>query len=723
MKHLMIVESPNKCKKIQTILGSDWIVKASMGHVRDLPQKEMGVNFQTFQPDYVPSKKGKAVLSGLRKLTQAVDRVWLATDPDREGEAIAWHLQQALNLKHPHRVSFNAITKTTVTESVNNPSVINMSLVRAQEGRRVLDRLVGYSVSPELSRACGNGAWLTAGRVQSVALRIVAERELEILNFKPKDYVEVYLHFNTDNIRWKAKWVPGDLLPELERYWTNREVALQVSGIRNVSVNSLDRSKKSNRPPPPFITSTLQQAASVTLKVSPKQCMQSAQKLFEAGLITYHRTDNPNLSDEGATEVRSWLQSNGYADHISSQINTWKSKENAQEGHEAIRPTSISKLPDGNQEISPDLQQLYKTIWLRAVACQMKNAVLDVTRISLSSSDKIDGKIMRFDAKGEQLIYSGWRSLSGRDAADESVVDDSQQLPPLNPNQQLCAIDGVVEDKQTKPPIRYTEASLIKKLEADGVGRPSTYASIIDNILHRAYVSIFKRKLHATDLGILIVRTLVDRFSFLELQYTSQIEALLDQVAAGKMEYFDVVSTAYRVLIGELGSLSKLVAQNEVKFTCLECGKALRLIKNRFWGCSGYPDCGYTAPNDKGKPGVPRPRKKGNGLDKSHPCDCGKGFLQRRKSMTGFFWGCSNYPKCKQTRPDCDGKPGDRQPKSISHSNVNQVAGEACPTCNSGTLVLRTIKNGKNVRKTFYGCTKYPKCQHFSWAKAKQYGQ
>ncbi|MEW8437652.1 MAG: type I DNA topoisomerase [Candidatus Thiodiazotropha taylori] len=669
MKHLMIVESPNKCKKIQSILGSDWIVKASMGHVRDLPPKEMGVDFETFQPDYVPSKKGKAVLSGLRKLTQTVDRVWLATDPDREGEAIAWHLQQALNLKRPYRVSFNAITKSSVTESVNNPSVIDMSLVRAQEGRRVLDRLVGYSVSPELSRACGNGAWLTAGRVQSVALRIVAERELELLNFKPKDYIEVCLYFNTDSIRWKAKWVPDDLLPELERYWTNRKFARQVADIRNVSVTSIDRSKKLNRPPPPFITSTLQQAASVSLRISPKQCMQSAQKLFEAGLITYHRTDNPNLSDEGAAEVRDWLASNQYADHISDKVNTWKSKANAQEGHEAIRPTSISEIPDGNQGIPQDLHHLYKLIWQRAVACQMNNAVLDVTKISLLSDDTIDGKAMYFHAKGEQLIYSGWRLLSGRDAADESVADNSQQLPQLNPNQQLCAIDGAVEDKQTKPPIRYTEASLIKKLEADGVGRPSTYASIIDNIVHREYVSITKRKLHATDLGILIIRTLVDRFSFVELKYTSQIEALLDQVAAGKMEYFEVVSRAYSILTSELVSLSKLGSQNEVKHTCPECSKALRFIKNKFWGCSGYPDCGYTAPNDKGKPGMPRPRTKLNGLDKNYPCDCGKGFLQRRKSKSGFFWGCSNYPKCNQTRPDCNGTPGERKQKPSLQSN------------------------------------------------------
>jgi DNA topoisomerase-1 len=719
MKHLMIVESPNKCKKIQSILGPDWIVKASMGHVRDLPPKEMGVDFDTFQPSYVPSTKGKAVLSGLRKLTRAVDHVWLATDPDREGEAIAWHLQQALNLKRPHRVSFNSITKSSVTKSVNNPTVIDMSLVHAQEGRRVLDRLVGYSVSPELSRACGNGAWLTAGRVQSVALRIVAERELELMNFKPKDYLEVYLHFNTDNIRWKAKWIPGDLLPELERYWTNREFALQVADIRNVIITSIDRLKKSNRPPPPFITSTLQQAASVSLRISPKQCMQSAQKLFEAGLITYHRTDNPNLSDEGAAEVRDWLVSNQYGDHISGKVNTWKSKANAQEGHEAIRPTSISNLPDGCQDIPQDLQHLYKLIWQRAVACQMKNTELEVTKISLSSNDMIDGNAMCFIVQGEQLIYSGWRLLSGRDAADETVVDDCQKLPQLNPNQHLCAIDGTVEDKQTKPPIRYTEASLIKKLEVEGVGRPSTYASIIDNIIHREYVLIAKRKLHATDLGILIVRTLIDRFSFLELKYTSEIEALLDQVAVGKMEYFDVVSTAYRVLTSELGSLSELGAQNEVKFNCPECGKALRLIKNKFWGCSGYPACGYTAPNDKGKPGVPRSRTIGNVMDKSYPCDCGTGFLQRRKSKTGFFWGCSNYPKCTHTQPDDDGKPGKRVnlPSKVTHA-----AGEACPTCKTGTLVLRTLKNGKNAGRKFYGCTNYPTCEHFSWAKAKQYG-
>lgn len=715
MKHLMIVESPNKCKKIQSILGPDWIVKASMGHVRDLPQKEMGVDFETFKPDYVPSKKGKEVLGGLKKLTKTVDQVWLATDPDREGEAIAWHLQQALNLKKPYRVTFNAITKSSVTESVNNPSEIDISLVRAQEGRRVLDRLVGYSVSPELSRACGNGAWLTAGRVQSVALRIVADRELEILNFRPKDYVEVYLYFDTDNIGWKAKWMPGDLLHEVEKYWTNRAFAQHVADIRNVVVTSIDRSKRSNRPPPPFITSTLQQAASVSLGMSPKQCMQNAQKLFEAGLITYHRTDNPNLSEDGATEVREWLQNNGYKDHISSQINTWKSKANAQEGHEAIRPTSIAKHPDKSQDIPQDLQQLYKLIWQRAVACQMKNAEIDVTKLSLSSNDQIDGNFMHFLAKGEQLIYSGWRLLSVRDAADESVKDNDQQLPRLTQNQQLYAIDGAVEDKQTKPPSRYTEASLIKKLEVEGVGRPATYASIIDNIVHRGYVLIEKRKLTASDLGILIVRTLTNRFKFMELGYTSDIEDQLDDIALGKKQYKAVVASAYRVLSDELRSLDEVSTQSHPKHTCPDCGDILRLVQNKFWGCAGYPNCKYTAPNENGKPGKPRSRTESE-TDNSYPCVCGNGFMHRIKGRNGYFWGCTNYPTCRQTLTDEEGKPGTQKTEKVAIQTAsNDNAGEKCPSCHSGQLVTRTTRKGRNIGKKFYGCTNFPNCRHFCW--------
>lgn len=715
MKNLMIVESPNKCKKIQSILGPDWIVKASMGHVRDLPPKEMGVDLETFQPNYLPNKKGKSVISGLRKLCQSVDQVWLATDADREGEAIAWHLEQALNLKNPIRVTFNAITKQSVKEAVQNPSQIDISLVRAQEGRRVLDRLVGYSVSPALTRACGNGAWLTAGRVQSVALRIVAERELEIINFQPTRYVEVYLKFKTDEIFWQAKWVPGDLMPELQNHWTDRAFAEQVAKLREASIASVKTKKRSRLPPPPFITSTLQQAASVTLKISPKQCMANAQKLFEAGLITYHRTDNPNLSDDGVKEVVAWLSQNGFVEHISEKVNAWKAKANAQEGHEAIRPTSTSMLPNMTEGLTDEQNQLYRLIWQRTVACQMKSAEFNVTTISLLSNDAIHGRNMCFQAKGEQLIYAGWFKLSGRDTAEEAIHQDNQTLPAVCERQQLRAENGIVEQKQTKPPSRYTEASLVKKLEAEGVGRPATYASIIDNIVHRGYVLIEKRKLTASDLGILIVRTLANRFKFMELSYTSDIEDQLDQIALGKSQYKAVVASAYRVLSDELRSLDKVSTQAQSRHTCPDCGETLRLIQNKLWGCAGYPDCKYTAPNENGKPGKPRSRTE-NETDTSHPCVCGNGFMHRIKGRNGYFWGCTNYPTCRQTLPDDEGNPGTQKTEKVTIQTVsNDNAGEECPSCHSGQLVTRTTRKGRNIGKKFNGCTNFPNCKHFSW--------
>ncbi|PUB72144.1 MAG: type I DNA topoisomerase [gamma proteobacterium symbiont of Ctena orbiculata] len=716
--NLLIVESPNKCKKIQSILGDGWIVKASMGHVRDLPAKEMGVDLKTFQPTYVDNTKGQRVLAGLRKLSRTASKVWLATDPDREGEAIAWHLQQALRLKNPIRVSFNEITKQAIGAAIRQPGRIDTDLVRAQEGRRVLDRLVGYSVSPALSRACGNGAWLTAGRVQSVALRLVVDREREIRDFTPTDYLEVRLRFVTDGIDWQAQWRPGELLPAGQKHWTDRAFAERVASLREVAVASIQKTKRSRRPPPPFITSSLQQAASASLKRSPDLCMQDAQALFEAGLITYHRTDNPNLSDDGLREVVEWLHQNGYGEDVANQANRWKAKAGAQEGHEAIRPTSLEKAEvyDG---VTSDQQKLYALIRERTLACQMKPAQFNVTSIMLASTEQLDGSRMWFEARGEVLVYPGWMKLSERDSAEEPAnTEGSQQLPTLLEHQPLTALAGEVKDKQTKPPARYTEASLIRKLEAEGIGRPATYAAILKNIVQRDYVVIQKRKLAATDLGILIVRMLVERFRFLEVGYTREIQAQLDEIAAGRNRYLTVVSTAYRDLAEELKSLEGVVVEATTQHVCPECGKPLRLIQNTFWGCSGYPECSHTAPNEKGKPGKPRAKRKNGEVDQTYPCDCGKGYLQRRQTRQGDrFWGCSNYPTCKHTMPDDNGKPGKRQTKSSTSVNTPQAAGEVCPTCKSGTLVLRTIKNGKNAGKTFYGCTQFPECNHFSWAK------
>ncbi len=721
MSRLLIVESPKKAKTIQSLLGGGWIVKASQGHVRDLPRKEMGVDLESFQPQYVPSgDKAKQILAGLRKLCQSASEVWLATDPDREGEAIAWHLQQALRLKNPKRVSYKEVTKKAIQEAIGKPRQIDIDLVRAQEGRRVLDRLVGYSVSPALSQACGNGSWLTAGRVQSVALRLVVEREREIRSFKPTDYVEVWLSFETDGVAWQAKWQPGELMPAGQAHWTDKVYAERVAQLRDVAVVSVQKTTRTRRPPPPFITSSLQQAASVTLKLSPDRCMQLAQELFDAGLITYHRTDNPNLGDDGLNEVVDWLKRNGYEQDVANPAHHWKAKAGAQEGHEAIRPTSLEK-PQGYDALTAEQQRFYALIWKRAVACQMKPAQFNVTSVMLASTDQLDGRTLQYEARGEVLVYPGWMKLSERDTAEEPAEgEESQQLPALVERQALTALDGVVKEKQTKPPGRYTEASLVQKLEAEGIGRPATYAAILKNIVQRGYVAIKKRKLEATDLGILIVQTLVERFQFMEVGYTRAIEAQLDEIAAGRNRYLTVVSTAYRDLAQELKSLEGFVVEGVAQHLCPECGKPLRLIQNKFWGCSGYPDCGYTVPNDKGKPGKPRANKsKGGKIDRTHPCSCGKGYLQPRQSKQGdHFWGCSNYPECKLTQPDDDGKPGERQPKPSSPSKAVQTAGEVCPTCNSGTVVLRTVKNGQNAGKMFYGCTHFPKCRHFSWAKA-----
>ncbi len=721
MNKLVIVESPNKCKKIQSYLGNGWIVKASMGHIRDLPQKEMGVDLKTFKPGYVPNAQGKKLIANLKKLSQQASEVYLATDPDREGEAIAWHLQQVLGLRNPKRVTFNEITKKAVQSAVANPTGIDYNLVYAQEGRRVLDRLVGYSVSPALSNAYGK--WLTAGRVQSPAVRIVVERELEIQAFTPTAYIEVFLLFENNDVAWQAKWLPGQLLAENEKYWTDARFAARVANIKDVDVVDIDTKKQSKRPPAPFTTSSMQQAASVALKMSPKQCMREAQKLFEEGLITYHRTDSPNLSADGYNDVITWLNNNNYADDAVAQRNTWKAKAGAQEGHEAIRPTAAIQIPDVvKSQLSAEQYKLYRLIWQRAVASQMKNAEFNITLAALKSSDRLDGQTMTFVAKGQRMLYPGWMKLTRQDATDESYSGDDQLLPALSAQQHLVVLDGIVKNKQTKPPARYTEASLIRKLEAEGIGRPSTYASIIDNIMTRGYVSTEKRKLKACELGMVIYQSLVNRFKFMELGYTRDIEKQLDEIAAGKNKYIDVVSQAFNILKSELASLDGLNLSNDEQHTCPVCKKPLRLIQGRFWGCSGYSkeggSCDFTAPNENGKPGTPKPHEEKT-INTTYPCACGQGYMQKRAYKNKSFWGCSSYPECKNTLPDEQGIPGVRKAGSTedkkNRGNNKSGAGKSCPDCNNGSLVRRSVKNGKNEGKEFYGCTQFPDCKHFEW--------
>lgn len=725
MAKLMIVESPTKAKKIQGYLGDGWIVKASFGHVRDLPDREMGVDLGTFQPQYVVNVKSKKTLSNLKALCQNADQVYLATDPDREGEAISWHLQQALFLNNPKRITFNDVSKKALEQALAKARQIDFNLVRAQECRRVLDRLVGYTVSPALSNAMGKN--LSAGRVQSVALRLVVERELEIQNFKPTAYVEVYLAFETNDIQWRAQWVPPVDWLQGQKIWTDRQIATDVARLREVDVTAVEVKRRHRRPPAPFITSTLQQAASAALKMSPKKSMDLAQQLFEDGWISYHRTDNPNLSAESAQDVMTWLHASGYGDHVADKVNTWKAKDGAQQGHEAIRVTDLNQMPDiAKARLTDEQYQLYTLIWLRTVGCQMKDAQFDVTQVTLKSKTPVNDRLMDFVAKGQVLIYPGWMKLIGADPLDDDD-EETQTLPPLKPNQVLMATDAAVMDKKTKPSPRFTESSLVKKLEDEGIGRPATYAAIIHNIIEvRGYIEIKKRMLHATDIGMAVCSMLSGKFQFMELGYTREVETRLDGIAEGNAEYAKVIGDVYFRLRKEMAVLdgasapATLLQDSATTHSCPKCDKPLRLIKGEFWGCTGYPGCKFTAPNMDRKPQF---RSDTDSSNSQYPCECGHGHLKMLPGKKGPFWGCTAYPNCKITLPNDGGKPGQFKDRPSTNSNQKVKSKSAvvtgdqtCPACASGHLVNRTVKAGKNQGKPFIGCSNYPNCNHFAWS-------
>lgn len=713
---LIIVESPSKCTKIQGYLGGGWEVYASYGHFRDLPKKEMGVAPPDYYPDYEVTNAKQ--LNFLKSKAKTASEIYLATDPDREGEAIAWHLSKCLGASNYKRITFNEITKSAVTKAVNSPRQVDLNAFNAQQARRVLDRLQGYKVSPALSDKLGQRG-LSAGRVQSVALKLIVDREIEIANFSSIKHYGV-----TIDVGFPAKWDNAPFVNPDSGYQTSKLMADRIAQTTVVTVVSCEDSRQSKKPYPPLITSTLQQSAANVLKMGAKKTMQVAQKLYEAGLITYMRTDNPNLSEEAVTAIWDLLRAKNMHDYIPEQANKWRTKAGAQEAHEAIRPTDVNVYNPATGD--DDQDKLYQLIWKAAVASQMKPAVYAVRKIVLQQTEpqnllagsSVADKIVYFTATAKKLVFPGYMRLLEQDTSNDVAKedDDLPTLPQLAAGTQLSVNAATVTEADTKPPLRYTEPRLIKKLESSGVGRPATYASIVDTIVGRQYVVLKKKLFHPTEIGTAVSKALSPYFDFMNLKYTAGIETQLDELEKGKANYKALVTELDQILDNNLAQFKAAqisTVEREIH-TCPDCDQEIRLIKpkqgKQFWGHVDYQNnqCQTYFDNKGGKP----VKREALPTSNDYPCPtCGEGHLQRKpaKKKGVFWWGCDNYPTCKQTYFDDDGKPQlePRQAPTIDKTHK-------CPDCEPGYLQRRESKKKKG--NFFWGCSNWKNgCKHIAW--------
>ncbi len=645
--NLVIVESPSKAKTIGKYLGPDYIVKASMGHLRDLPKSVMGVDLETFDPKYIPVKGKESIISELRSAAKGVSTVYLATDPDREGEAISWHLKELLKLpeENTHRVTFNEITQRVVRESIANPRRIDMDLVDAQQARRILDRIVGYQLSPLLWKKVRRG--LSAGRVQSVATRLVVDRENEIRAFVPKEYwsLDVKLQRMGKAGSFLARYYGSPKKRELENEEMVDAILRDISG-RPFTVTNVKKGEKKRSASPPFTTSTLQQEASRKLNMTPKRTMAIAQQLYEGvdvagegtlGLITYMRTDSLRLSDEAMAAAADFIQMRYGKDYYYGKFHTFKTKSNAQDAHEAIRPTHVELDPERiAHSLTKDQYRLYKLIWSRFLASQMANAVFDTVSIDTECQGHV------FRSSHQSMRFAGFIAVyeEGKDEEDEAV---GSALPDLQVGEQASVLDTKKEQHFTQPPARFTEASLVKAMEEKGVGRPSTYASIISTILDREYVIKKEKHLEPTPLGEVVNGLMVDRFNdIIDVEFTANMEQKLDAVEDGKQEWKTLLAEFYGQFHQEMDAAEvalegvRLKVPEEVtEEVCDVCGRNL-VIKTgrfgRFLACPGFPECKFTKPIVERMPGrCPK---------------CGGGML-KRKSKRGFtYYACENYKDC-----------------------------------------------------------------------------
>lgn len=657
MATLIIVESPAKAHTIKSFLGKNYNVKASLGHVRDLPRSKFGVDVeQNFDPQYITIRGKGPVLKELREAAKKADRILLATDPDREGEAIAWHLAAALNVNENQcRIDFREITKDAVKQAIKEPRTIAQPVVDAQQARRILDRIVGYQLSPLLWAKVKPG--LSAGRVQSVAVKLVVDREREIEAFQAEEYWSITALLQSEQgeqFEAKLHHKKGKKL-ELP----NEEAAQQVK--KDVlhepwTVSDIQKKERLRNPAPPFITSTMQQEAARKLGFPAKKTMRIAQQLYEGlpmgkagtlGLITYMRTDATRVSDEAIREVRGFIEETHGANYVPSKPRQYAAKKGAQEAHEAIRPSSALRTPgEVKQFLTRDQLRLYKLIWERFVASQMSSAVFDAMRVDVKVQDYL------FRATGSQLKFPGFLKIyqEGNDGA--SVKNDSEDriLPAVSLNETVLLQNLDLQQHFTQPPARYTEAMLVKTLEEEGIGRPSTYAPIIETIVSRNYVFSEEKRFHPTELGIIVVDLLAENFAkLLDVGFTAQLEGELDQIEEGALVWQNVIREFYGPFAAELEKayeqVERIEVQDEVSdVICDKCGRNMVYKLGRFGkflACPGYPECKNTkAILDE--IGVECALCKNEGRS--------EGQIVRRRTKQGrFFYGCSNYPDCSYT--------------------------------------------------------------------------
>ena len=754
-KSLVVVESPAKARTIKKILGRDYIVESSVGHIRDLPTKELGVDIENaFRPKYVLIRgKGKVVKS-LQSEARKVENIYLAADPDREGEAICWHLAEELKkTKKPiYRITYNEITKSAILNAIENPGEIDMSLVDAQQARRVLDRLVGYQISPILWRSVKPG--LSAGRVQSVAVRLICEREEEIEKFEPKEYWTLTATLTPIDVEhlFPAKLHKiGSKKGEINNYGfrIDEERAKELTAdakTKNYVVEKVEKRERKQRPVPPFITSTLQQEASRKLRFAAKKTMFIAQQLYEGleigsegsvGLITYMRTDSTRVAQEAVQAARNHIKNTYGEAYLPARAVNYRSKKGAQDAHEAIRPTVPLRTPaELKSYLNNEQYRLYDLIWKRFIASQRNPAILDATTIDIKAGTYL------FRATGSVIKFNGFRRIymEGKDdtaANANEVSEENINLPTVKAGDALDL--RKLEPKQhfTQPPPRYNEATLVKMLEAKGIGRPSTYASILSTIQDRGYVTRERRQLVPTDVGRLVNTLLIKGFkNIVDVRFTAEMEEQLDIIAEGKVkwshtlgEFYPSFQTALQEAPDKMYAARKAM-EEESDEKCDKCGSNM-IVKwgryGRFLGCANYPECKSIKPLNADDTPPPEPELTDTECDK-----CGKPMVIRTSRAGSKFLSCSGYPKCKNAKPipigvdcpetDCDGYLGERRSRrgrvfygcsnypKCEFSTWDKPLSESCPECNAPFLVEKTKKaRGSETVSTFIAC---PSCEY-----------